>query len=82
MTIPILTVIRTDENHSVLSSDVTVAYYLPTEYQAKPPQPSDTEISIEEWPATTVYTRLAIMLCCLIHFMAIQYGSRYVNIKL
>ncbi|CDQ65496.1 unnamed protein product [Oncorhynchus mykiss] len=57
MTIPILTVIRTDENHSVLSSDVTVAYYLPTEYQAQPPQPSDTEISIEEWPATTVYTR-------------------------
>ncbi|XP_024002003.1 heme-binding protein 1 [Salvelinus sp. IW2-2015] len=57
MTIPILTVIRTDENHSVLSSDVTVAYYLPTEYQAQPPQPSDTEISIEEWPATIVYTR-------------------------
>lgn len=38
MTIPILTVIRTDENHSVLSSDVTVAYYLPTEYQALPPE--------------------------------------------
>ncbi|KAK6306957.1 hypothetical protein J4Q44_G00221050 [Coregonus suidteri] len=57
MTIPILTVIRTDENHSVLSRDVTVAYYLPTEYQAQPPLPSDTEISIEEWPATIVYTR-------------------------
>jgi hypothetical protein len=82
MTIPILTVIRTDENHSVLSSDVTVAYYLPTEYQAQPPQPSDTEISIEEWPATTVYTRLAIMLYCLIHFMTIQYGSSFVNINL
>ncbi|XP_038865096.1 heme-binding protein 1-like [Salvelinus namaycush] len=57
MTIPILTVIRTDENHSVLSKDVTVAYYLPTEYQVQPPLPSDTEISIEEWPATIVYTR-------------------------
>ncbi|KAM9432640.1 heme-binding protein 1-like [Salvelinus alpinus] len=57
MTIPILTVIRTDENHSVLSRDVTVAYYLPTEYQVQPPLPSDTEISIEEWPATIVYTR-------------------------
>ncbi|XP_013978319.1 heme-binding protein 1 [Salmo salar] len=57
MTIPILTVIRTDENHSVLSRDVTVAYYLPTEYQAQPPLPSDIEISIEEWPATIVYTR-------------------------
>ncbi|XP_055718558.1 heme-binding protein 1-like [Salvelinus fontinalis] len=57
MTIPILTVIRTDQNHSVLSRDVTVAYYLPTEYQVQPPLPSDTEISIEEWPATIVYTR-------------------------
>ncbi|XP_029586599.1 heme-binding protein 1 [Salmo trutta] len=57
MTIPILTVIRTDENHSVLSRDVTVAYYLPTEYQAQPPLPSDIEISIEEWSATIVYTR-------------------------
>ncbi|KAL0969603.1 hypothetical protein UPYG_G00229660 [Umbra pygmaea] len=57
MTIPILTVIRTDESHSVLSRDVTVAYYLPTEYQAQPPLPSDSDIRIEEWPATIVYTR-------------------------
>lgn len=57
MTLPIVTVIRTDENHSVVSNDVTVAYYLPTEHQAQPPQPSDSDIVIENWPSTIVYTR-------------------------
>ncbi|XP_069008491.1 heme-binding protein soul3 [Embiotoca jacksoni] len=57
MTLPIVTVVRTDENHSVISHDVTVAYYLPDEYQAQPPQPSDNDIVIDIWPATTVYTR-------------------------
>ncbi|KAJ7989259.1 hypothetical protein DPEC_G00317630 [Dallia pectoralis] len=57
LTIPILTIIRTDESHTVLSRDVTVAYYLPTEHQTQPPLPSDLDIRIEEWPATNVYTR-------------------------
>lgn len=57
MTLPIVTIVRTDENHSVISQDVTVAYYLPVEHQAQPPQPNDNEIVIEVWPATTVYTR-------------------------
>lgn len=57
MTLPIVTVVRTDENHSVISHDVTVAYYLPIEHQAQPPQPHDSEIIIEIWPATVVYTR-------------------------
>ncbi|XP_076604480.1 heme-binding protein soul3 [Chaetodon auriga] len=57
MTLPIVTVVRTDENHSVVSSDVTVAYFLPAEHQAQPPQPTDSEILIEIWPTTTVYTR-------------------------
>lgn len=57
MTLPIVTVVRTDENHSVISHDVTVAYYLPTEHQAQPPQPHDSEIIIEIWPATVAYTR-------------------------
>ena len=57
MTLPIVTVVRTDENHSVISQDVTVAYYLPVEHQAQPPQPYDNEIVIEVWPAATVYTR-------------------------
>ncbi|XP_034714992.1 heme-binding protein soul3 [Etheostoma cragini] len=57
MTLPIITVVRTNENHSVVAHDVTVAYFLPYEYQAQPPQPQDDEITIELWPATTVYTR-------------------------
>ncbi|XP_078133475.1 heme-binding protein soul3 [Sander vitreus] len=57
MTLPIITVVRTNENHSVVSHEVTVAFYLPSEYQAQPPQPQDDEITIEMWPATTVYTR-------------------------
>ncbi|XP_070698342.1 heme-binding protein soul3 [Pempheris klunzingeri] len=57
MTLPIVTVVRTDENHSVVSHDVIVGYFLPVEHQAQPPQPQDNDIVIELWPATTVYTR-------------------------
>ncbi|XP_037603427.1 heme-binding protein soul3 [Sebastes umbrosus] len=57
MTLPIVTVVHTNENHTVISNDVTVAYFLPIEHQAQPPQPHDNEIGIEVWPATTVYTR-------------------------
>lgn len=57
MTIPIVTVVRTDEQHTTLSRAVTVAYYLPTLHQTDPPRPHDPEIVIEQWPATIVYTR-------------------------
>uniref|UniRef100_A0A1A8E5S6 Heme-binding protein soul3 n=1 Tax=Nothobranchius kadleci TaxID=1051664 RepID=A0A1A8E5S6_NOTKA len=57
MTLPIVTVVRTNEDHSVISQEVTVAYFLPVEHQARPPQPYDNEIIIEVWPAATVYTR-------------------------
>ncbi|XP_066529500.1 heme-binding protein soul3 [Hoplias malabaricus] len=57
MTIPIVTVVRTDEMHTTLSRMVTIAYYLPINHQAQPPQPNDSEIVIEQWPATIVYTR-------------------------
>lgn len=57
MTLPIVTVVRTDEAHSVMAQEVTVAYFLPEYHQAQPPQPTDNEIVIEIWPATTVYTR-------------------------
>ncbi|XP_054651422.1 heme-binding protein soul3 [Dunckerocampus dactyliophorus] len=57
MSLPILTVVRTNENHSVIFQEVTVAYYLPTEHQAQPPQPQDSDIVIEVWPAAIVYTR-------------------------
>ncbi|KAM6973553.1 heme-binding protein soul3 [Aplochiton taeniatus] len=57
MTLPIVTVVRTNENHTQISQDVTVAYYLPPRYQAQPPLPLDTDIVIEIWPTATVYTR-------------------------
>ncbi|XP_051502712.1 heme-binding protein 1-like isoform X2 [Myxocyprinus asiaticus] len=57
MTIPIVTVVRTDEMHTTLSRAVTVAYYLPAPHQSDPPRPHDPEIIIEQWPATIVYTR-------------------------
>lgn len=57
MTLPIVTVVRTDQDHSLLSHDVTVAYYLPTEHQAQPPRPHDPAIAIELWPAAVVYSR-------------------------
>lgn len=57
MTIPIVTVVRTDESNTTLSRAVTVAYYLPTPYQNDPPRPYDPDILIEQWPATIVYTR-------------------------
>ncbi|XP_035465736.2 heme-binding protein soul3 [Scophthalmus maximus] len=57
MTIPIVTVVHTDESHTVISNGVTVAYYLPAEHQAQPPQPEDNEITIDIWPSTIVYTR-------------------------
>ncbi|MBN3324147.1 HEBP2 protein, partial [Atractosteus spatula] len=57
LTIPIVTVVRTENSRSVLSREVTVAYYLPSQHQAHPPQPYDPDIVIEEWPAAIIYTR-------------------------
>lgn len=57
MTIPIVTVVRTNENQTSLFRDVTVAYYLPPEHQAQPPEAADTDVVIEEWPAIIAYTR-------------------------
>ncbi|XP_043088427.1 heme-binding protein soul3 isoform X2 [Puntigrus tetrazona] len=57
MTIPIVTVVRTDEMHTSLSRAVTVAYYLPSMHQSDRPRPYDPEILIEQWPAAVVYTR-------------------------
>lgn len=57
MTVPIVTVVRTDETRSALSRDVRVAYYLPNHLQQLPPMPMDSDITIETWPSTMVYTR-------------------------
>ncbi|XP_077588054.1 heme-binding protein soul3 [Stigmatopora nigra] len=57
MSLPIVTVVRTDEDHSTVAQEVTVAYYLPAVHQAQPPQPLDNNIILEVWPAAVVYTR-------------------------
>ncbi|CAI9549055.1 unnamed protein product [Staurois parvus] len=57
MTIPILTTVHTDETHTGLTRVVTIAYYIPSHLQADPPQPTDQDIVIEEWPPTVVFTR-------------------------
>ncbi|XP_075470496.1 heme-binding protein 1-like [Ascaphus truei] len=57
MTIPIVTIVHTDEARSGMTRSVTVAYYVPTQHQDQPPQPTDQDVSIEEWPPTVAYTR-------------------------
>ncbi|KAM9294098.1 heme-binding protein 1-like [Gastrophryne carolinensis] len=57
MTIPILTTIHIDASGGGLLRTITVAYYIPTHLQENPPQPTDPEIVIEEWPSTIVFTR-------------------------
>lgn len=57
LTIPIVTVVNTDDQHHTMSREVTVAYHLPTHLQAQPPHPYDADIVIQEWAATIVYTR-------------------------
>ncbi|XP_063039523.1 heme-binding protein soul3 [Engraulis encrasicolus] len=57
MTLPIVTVVHTDEMRQDLMQAVTIAYYLPPQYQATPPQPEDSGIVIEDWPAQIIYAR-------------------------
>ncbi|XP_075187201.1 heme-binding protein 2-like isoform X2 [Anomaloglossus baeobatrachus] len=49
--------VHTDEARTGLTRSVTVAYYIPNHLQEDPPQPTDQEIIIEEWPATVVFSR-------------------------
>ncbi|XP_069772467.1 heme-binding protein soul3 [Narcine bancroftii] len=57
LTLPIVTIVHTNQNRSDLLSEVTTAYYLPAQFQDQVPLPFDAEIVIEEWPAQVVYTR-------------------------
>ncbi|XP_040267312.1 heme-binding protein 2-like [Bufo bufo] len=57
MTIPILTTVHMDEARTGITRSVTVAYYIPAHLQDDPPQPTDPEIVIEEWPTTEVFSR-------------------------
>eukprot|EP00062_Callorhinchus_milii_P018037 gi/632971069/ref/XP_007901991.1/ PREDICTED: uncharacterized protein LOC103185352 isoform X2 [Callorhinchus milii] len=60
MTLPIVTIVRTNQSRSELLSTVTVAYHLPGQFQDQIPQPSVADIQIEEWPANIVYTRTEV----------------------
>lgn len=57
ITIPIVTIVHTNETQSEITQAVTVAYYLPEVLQDEPPRPLDSDIIIEEWPPTIVYSR-------------------------
>uniref|UniRef100_A0A8B9D263 HEBP2 protein n=1 Tax=Anser cygnoides TaxID=8845 RepID=A0A8B9D263_ANSCY len=57
ITIPIVTIVHTNESQSEMTQSVTVAYYLPEVLQDQPPHPFDSDIIIEEWPSTIVYSR-------------------------
>ncbi|XP_060789493.1 heme-binding protein soul3 [Neoarius graeffei] len=57
MTIPILTVVHTEEANTRLSRAITIAYHLPSNHQTLPPQPLDPDVVIETWPDMTVYSR-------------------------
>ncbi|KAM6358657.1 LOW QUALITY PROTEIN: heme-binding protein 2-like [Alca torda] len=57
ITIPIVTIVHTNESQSEMTQAVTVAYYLPEALQDEPPHPFDSDIIIEEWPSTIVYSR-------------------------
>lgn len=57
MTVPIVTVVQTDDTHTTLSRDVIVAYYLPSQHQPSSPIPFDPDITVETWPTTVLYSR-------------------------
>ncbi|XP_051892973.1 heme-binding protein soul3 [Pristis pectinata] len=57
MTLPIVTIVHTNHSRLELLPGVTIAYYLPPQFQDQVPQPFDTDIAIEEWPAHVIYTR-------------------------
>ncbi|XP_075993857.1 heme-binding protein 1-like [Genypterus blacodes] len=57
MTVPIVTVVGTDEAHTTMSRKVKMAFFLPHQFQEKPPLPTDPDITLETWSAIVVYSR-------------------------
>ncbi|XP_062903184.1 heme-binding protein soul3 [Mobula hypostoma] len=57
MTAPVVTTVHTNHTRSELLPRVTIAYYLPPQFQDQVPQPFDADIVIEEWPAQVIYAR-------------------------
>ncbi len=57
MSVPVVNEIRMADNGTNFMKDVLTAYYLPTEFQARPPEPSDPDIRIVHRDAIPVITR-------------------------
>ncbi|KAL1006153.1 hypothetical protein UPYG_G00068530 [Umbra pygmaea] len=57
MTVPIVNIIKMIEDSKGFEKDVLTAYYLPAEFQANPPQPTDPDITILQREAIRVITR-------------------------
>ncbi|XP_030627585.1 heme-binding protein soul4 [Chanos chanos] len=58
MTVPILNELQMLEDRSGFRKEVLTAYYLPAEFQANPPQPSDPDITIIHRGSLRVITRV------------------------
>ncbi|KAI4896854.1 hypothetical protein NFI96_016918, partial [Prochilodus magdalenae] len=58
MTVPVVNEITMLEDGTSFAKDVLTAYYLPSEFQANPPQPSDPDITIVDRGAIRVITRV------------------------
>lgn len=46
MTIPVISNVNLTDDGSTFKKDVETAFFLPAEFQANPPQPSDPDIHI------------------------------------
>ncbi|XP_064803062.1 heme-binding protein soul4 [Oncorhynchus masou masou] len=57
MTVPIVNSIQMLEDGNGFQKDILTAYYLPAEFQANPPQPTDLDITILQREALRVITR-------------------------
>ncbi|XP_074845369.1 heme-binding protein 1-like isoform X1 [Carettochelys insculpta] len=58
MTVPVVNEVRLNEEGTELLQAVTTSYYLPGEFQANPPLPTDPDIRIEERQPLRVLTRV------------------------
>ena len=59
MTVPIVTVVRTDNALRNLSRDVQSAFCLPSHLQDQPPLPTHPEVTVETWPPMVLHSRSA-----------------------
>lgn len=58
MTVPVVSNIHMMEDGNTFQKDVQTAFFLPTEFQTNPPQPSDPDITIVYREPVSVIARL------------------------